>query len=161
MPTPTWPKYFMRTAGAPFRLALTVWYQKASCYVWPKAPTVYALSRHIGSDTLEQVAKTIRRGEYNYVSLESALSEYGIIPQIPVDRLTVMTTGRKGEYKTPFGVIEFTHTARAVTNILDSIQAVGRPLRMASKVAACRDLRRVGRNTHLIQKEEISEKYQG
>ena len=25
-----------------------------------------------------------------------------------------MTTGRKGEYSTPFGVTEFTHTARSV-----------------------------------------------
>lgn len=41
----------------------------------------------------------VARGEYNYISLESALSEYGIISQIPIDRLTIMTTGRKGEYK--------------------------------------------------------------
>ena len=120
---------------------------------------VYALSRNIGGDTLEQIARTIRRGEYSYVSLESALSEYGVISQIPMDRLTVMTTGRKGEYKTPFGVIEFTHTARAVNDILDSIRAVGRPLRMASPTAACRDLRRVGRNTHLIQEAMINENH--
>lgn len=118
---------------------------------------VYALSRNIGGDTLEQIARTIRRGEYNYVSLESALSEYGMISQILMDRLTVMTTGRKGEYKTAFGVIEFTHTARAVSDIIDSIRAVGRPLRMASPTAACRDLRRVGRNTHLIQEERVGE----
>ncbi len=118
---------------------------------------VYALSRNIGGDTLEQVARTIRRGEYNYISLESALSEYGVISQVPMDRLTVMTTGRKGEYKTPFGVIEFTHTARAVGSIIDNIRTVGRPLRMASPPAACRDLRRVGRNTHLIQEEMIDE----
>ncbi len=41
--------------------------------------------------------------------LESALSEYGVISQIPIDRLTIMTTGRKGHYKTPYGTIEFTH----------------------------------------------------
>lgn len=49
---------------------------------------------------LEHIVKTMRRGEYNYVSLESALSQYGVISQIPMDRLTVMTTGRTGEYKT-------------------------------------------------------------
>ena len=38
---------------------------------------VFALSPHKGKDTLERVAKTMRRGEYNYLSLESALSEYG------------------------------------------------------------------------------------
>ena len=54
----------------------------------------------------------MRRGEYSYISLETMLSEYGAISQVPIDRLTVMTTGRKGEYETPFGVIEFTHTKR-------------------------------------------------
>ncbi|MEE4303012.1 MAG: type IV toxin-antitoxin system AbiEi family antitoxin domain-containing protein, partial [Wenzhouxiangella sp.] len=51
---------------------------------------------------LERIALVLRRGEYNYLSLESMLSELGVISQIPLDRLTVMTTGRKGEYKTPF-----------------------------------------------------------
>ena len=57
---------------------------------------VFALSRHLSTDTLELIARTARRGEYNYVSLESALSEYGIISQVPIDRLAIMTTGRKG-----------------------------------------------------------------
>lgn len=118
---------------------------------------VYALSASMGAGTLEQIAKTIRRGEYSYVSLESALSEYGIISQVPLDRLTVMTTGRKGEYKTPFGTIEFTHTGRRASDILDNTQVVDRPLRMASPAAACRDLRRVGRNTHLIEEAALDE----
>ncbi|WP_305906304.1 type IV toxin-antitoxin system AbiEi family antitoxin domain-containing protein (plasmid) [Methylomarinum sp. Ch1-1] len=70
------------------------------------------------SFTLEYIAKTLRRGEYSYVSFESALSEYGVISQIPIDRLTVMTTGRKGECKTPFGVIEFIHQNRARNPVL-------------------------------------------
>lgn len=115
-----------------------------------KGVYVYSLSRHKGQDTLELVAKTLRRGEYNYISLESALSEYGVISQIPVGRMTVVTTGRKGEYKTPYGVIEFTHTKRSVADILASVQDRGRPLRIATKEAALRDLKRVGRNTHLI-----------
>ena len=82
--------------------------------------------------TLENVAKAMRRGEYNYVSLESALSEYGVISQIPM-RLTVMTTGRKGEVNTPFGTIEFTHTSRPIHDILDDIHDIGRPLRLAGK----------------------------
>lgn len=118
---------------------------------------LYNLAQSKGSDTLEQIAKTIRRGEYNYVSLESALSDFGAISQIPVDRLTVMTTGRSAEYKTPFGTIEFTHTKRAPTDILENTSLVGRPLRLASKQAAYRDLKRVGRNTHLVSEEELYE----
>ena len=119
---------------------------------------LFALSHHKkGPDTLEQIAKTLRRGEYNYVSLESALSSYGVISQIPMDRLTVMTTGRKGEYNTHYGTIEFTHTKRPVSEIIQSFISISRPLRMATKQAAWRDQKRVGRNTHLVQKEMLNE----
>lgn len=118
---------------------------------------LFGLSRTQGSDVLEHFAVAVRRGEYNYISLESALSEYGVISQIPVDRLTIMTTGRKGEYKTPFGVLEFTHTRRSVANILDSVIDRGRPLKIATKKAAFRDLKRVGRNVHLVDEGLVYE----
>ena len=112
----------------------------------------YAQSKD--SYIIEHIAKVLRKGEYNYVSLESMLSEYGIISQIPIDRLTVMTTGRKGLFKTPYGIIEFTHTKRSLKDILDSVLHIkGRPLRVATKQAAVRDLKRVGRNVELIEFE--------
>ena len=110
------------------------------------------------SYTLERVAKALRLGEYSYVSLESMLSEYGVISQIPIDRLTVMTTGRNGTYTTPYGVIEFTHTKRSVENILNHSSIVkDRPLRIAHKKTAWRDLKRVGRNTALVNQEELKD----
>lgn len=106
---------------------------------------------------LEHIAVALRRGEYSYVSLESMLSEFGAISQVPMDRITVMTTGRKGEYRTPFGVIEFTHTSRSVTDILAATsKSALRPLRMASPETAWRDLKRVGRNTHMVNTQMIS-----
>ncbi|MEX0618619.1 MAG: hypothetical protein WDZ76_01525 [Pseudohongiellaceae bacterium] len=117
---------------------------------------LYALSQSRGSDTVEHIARALRRGEYNYVSLESALSEYGVISQVPVDRLTVMTTGRKGEYPTPFGTIEFTHTKRRPGDILPGVRDVGRPLKLATPAVAWRDLKRVGRNTHLVNEQELA-----
>lgn len=103
------------------------------------------------SRVIERIAQALRPGHFNYVSLESMLSEYGEISQIPVDRLTVMTTGRKGVYETPYGVIEFTHTGRPVADILSHIQQVeGRPLRIAGRKAAWRDLKRVGRNVRMV-----------
>lgn len=111
-------------------------------------------AKQFDSYTIERIAKTLRRGEYNYISLESMLSEYGVISQIPMDRITVMTTGRKGNYKTSYGVIEFTHTKRSIKDILDNTSQVKeRPLRMALKKTALRDIKRVGRNTHLIHSE--------
>ena len=117
---------------------------------------VNEVARQFDSYTIERIAKTLRRGEYNYVSLESMLSEYGVISQILIDRITIMTTGRKGIYKTIYGVIEFTHTKRTVIDILESTSKVNdRPLRMASKETALRDLKRVGRNMNLINPEEL------
>jgi len=105
----------------------------------------------LDSRTIERIAQALRPGEYSYVSLESMLSEYGEISQIPIDRLTVMTTGRKGVYRTPYGTIEFTHTARPVAEILGNIKQVeGRPLRIASREVAWRDLKRVGRNVGMV-----------
>lgn len=114
----------------------------------------YAKSKDV--HVIEHVAKAMRRGEYNYVSLESALSEYGVISQIPIDRLTVMTTGRKGEYRTPYGTIEFTHTSRKVADLLDSFKEVGRPLRLAKLKAAWRDLKRVGRNVQMVDEDKLA-----
>lgn len=105
---------------------------------------------------LERIAAILRRGEYSYVSLESMLAEYGIISQIPVDRLTVMTTGREGLCPTPYGVIEFTHTRRPLASLLAGTMWIkSRPLRVATARTAWRDLKRVGRNQHLVDVMEI------
>ncbi len=106
----------------------------------------------------EEIAKALRPGCLSYVSLESILSEYGAISQIPIDRLTVMTTGRSGLYKTPFGTIEFTHTKRMRSEILGrTLAARSRPLRIATRSAAARDLLRVGRNANMLIQEELQD----
>ncbi len=100
---------------------------------------------------VEYIASAMRRGYFSYISLESALSEYGAISQVPMSRITVMTTGAKGTYDTPYGTIEFTHTKRSPAEIVQrSIVDPNRPLRIASKEAALQDLRRVGRNLDLL-----------
>ncbi len=112
----------------------------------------------LDSRVIERIAQALRPGAYNYVSLESRLSETGAISQIPLDRLTVMTTGRKGTYRTPYGVIEFTHTKRPVADVLGRIrQEQDRPLRVASPAVAWRDLKRVGRNLALVDSDVIAD----
>ena len=118
---------------------------------------VFAYSRNISGDTVELIAIFLRRGHYNYISLESALSLYGMISQVPIDRLTVVTTGREGEFNTPYGVIEFTHTKRSIAEIIGNVVETGQPLRLATKKTALRDLKRVGRNLHLVDIREIDE----
>jgi predicted transcriptional regulator of viral defense system len=100
---------------------------------------------------IEDIAKALRPGCFSYVSLESILSEYGLISQIPVSRITIMTTGAAGTYETPYGPIEFTHTKRSAANIMAStLYSDERPLRIATKEAAIRDLMRVGRNVNML-----------
>lgn len=107
---------------------------------------------------IEEVAKALRPGKLCYVSLESMLCEHGVISQIPMSHLTVMTTGASGTHATPYGVIEFTHTKRSATEVLSrTVFVKGRPLRIAKKRAAVQDLLRVGRNTDMIDHEELSE----
>lgn len=114
-----------------------------------------AASRNAGW-TIEEVAKALRPGKLCYVSLESMLSEHGLISQIPISRISVMTTGVSGIHETPYGVIEFTHTKRSVPDILArTIHVEGRPLRIARKRAAVQDLLRVGRNTGMIDLDEL------
>lgn len=116
---------------------------------------VYARSRNKGKRTIEKIASALRKYDYNYVSLESALSQYGVISQIPIDRITVMTTGRKGTFKTSFGVIEFTHTKRDPMDIINSTVKTDYSLRIATQDTAVRDLKRVGRNTNMINKRAL------
>lgn len=118
---------------------------------------VYPFGQRDRGQLLEEVACTIRRGDQIYISLESALSMYGIISQIPIDTLTLMTTGRRAKVDTPWGTIELTHTARPVDEVIAGTVRTDGLLRLASPETALRDLRRVGRNTHLIQEEEIPE----
>ncbi|MER1967952.1 hypothetical protein [Castellaniella sp. GW247-6E4] len=100
--------------------------------------------------TIERVAIALRPSSLSYVSLESALSEYGIISQIPIDRITLMTTGREGEFRTPYGIVEFVHTRRPPSALREATVLADRPLRLARPDTALRDLRRVGRNLHLV-----------
>lgn len=114
-------------------------------------------ARSFDGYVIEHIAKALRQGYYNYISLESMLSEYGVISQIPIDRLTVITTGRSGTYHTQYGVIEFTHTKRSIADIIEHVETVDkRPLRIASKEVAWRDLKRVGRNIDMVNLEELN-----
>lgn len=107
---------------------------------------------------LYKIAAKLRSGEINYLSNESVLCNLSIISQQMLDRITVMTTGRTGTFKTPFGVVEFTHTKRNPMEIIKSSSKVkGIPILFADKHIAVRDLKRIGRNVDMIDWEEFEE----
>jgi hypothetical protein len=67
-----------------------------------------------------------------------------------------MTTGSPGYFDTPWGAIEFTHTERGISFGSD-VHARDDGLLEASVERAARDLRRVGRNTDLIDGDTLAE----
>lgn len=107
-------------------------------------------------DALSMIAAKLRSGEVNYLSNESVLSQHSIISQQMLDRITVMTTGRSGTFKTPYGVVEFTHTKRNSIEILeDTHLSPSYAIRVADPKLAYRDLKRIGRNLNMVNMEEL------
>lgn len=102
------------------------------------------------SNHLELLSNWLRPMDWFYLSLESALHEAGFILQIP-NRLTFVTTGRSYTYRTPVGIIEFTHTERPPEVWWEHVEPDWhRGIRIAKSELAIQDLRRAGRNVNLI-----------
>ncbi len=100
---------------------------------------------------LEAVVPYLRPNELTYLSQESRLADLGLISQMPIDRLTLMTTGRSQLYTTRYGTLEFTHTSKSPEKILDETTLNAETgLLEASEALSLRDLRRAGRNLHMI-----------
>jgi hypothetical protein len=104
------------------------------------------------SKALFNVANKLRDGVFNYISLESQLSHTGDISQITMDRLNVMTKGRKGKFDTSYGTIEFIHTKRSLEQLTDEVY-FDFDIKMfrASTKRAVADLKACGRNTHMLE----------
>jgi predicted transcriptional regulator of viral defense system len=122
-----------------------------------KGVYVFSYSRHKHKYLFETIAAVIRRGYFSYISLESALSEYGVISQIPLGAITFMTTGPSGKFNTCYGLtIEFCRTKRNEITLLDETYVYkDSPMRIATKRRALGDLKRVGRNLNMLDTEEL------
>jgi len=129
-------------------------------FLFKVANGLYASKAALNSEgkLLYRIAAYLRPGDINYLSNESVLSNLSIISQQMFDRITVMTTGRSGVFKTPFGTVEFTHTKRNPIEILNATsKPPDMPIRMANKHVALRDLKRIGRNLNMVDMEEYNE----
>lgn len=122
-------------------------------YVWSLA---WPYGRHIFLD----LADFLRPGEFNYESLESSASRWGLISQIPVGHIMVVTTGRSGEVVVNGdGVIEFVHTDEPLDTLMtgDIVSRPGTTLPIASKRRTAEDLVRFDRSVDLIDWEELED----
>ena len=101
---------------------------------------------------LYHAAARLRAGSLTYISLESALSDLGIISQVPVATITLMTTGRSNRISCGrYGVIELVHTAQPPNSFMHEL-TYDESCRLwrASPARALRDLRATGRSLDLV-----------
>ncbi|MBM9535460.1 hypothetical protein JWG43_00055 [Desulfobulbus alkaliphilus] len=108
---------------------------------------------------LFHTAAKLRSDTFNYLSLETVLSDAGVISQIPLHWITLMSSGRShivecGDY----GHIEFIHTKRKPTDIADRLTYdPERRLWRASVSLALLDMKLTRRSTDLVDWSLVNE----
>ena len=121
-------------------------------YLYPKAAYPQGL-------LLYHAAARLRAAEFNYISLESALSDAGEISQLHIHWITLMSSVRSSIVSCgAFGTIEFIHTKRrpeAIATLLVYDQRCR--LWRASVPLALKDMSSTKRSTDLIDAEAAHE----
>lgn len=98
-------------------------------------------------DKLPALVAHLKPGEINYVSKHNRLSELGMIAQMPLNSLAVMTSGTSHTFHTCYGIVTFTHTQRPIEFILDHTALdYETGLLVADRELALKDGRRSGDN---------------
>lgn len=119
----------------------------------------YPVPGYAAGDLLFHAAARLRAGEFNYISLETVLSDAGAISQIPMNWISLMTSGRShvvdcGDY----GHIEFVHTAQRPDDIGGELTYdAERHLWRASVRQALRDMKATRRSRELVDEEAARE----
>ncbi|EAZ97684.1 type IV toxin-antitoxin system AbiEi family antitoxin [Marinobacter sp. ELB17] len=109
----------------------------------------YAGNPDSSGSILFHAAALLRARNFNYISLETALSEAGLISQVPIAWITIVSTARSATINCGrFGTIEFLHTERAMSEIAGELNYdVSRHLFLASPTLALADMQRFNRPT--------------
>lgn len=108
---------------------------------------------------LFHAASHLRSNVFNYISLETVLSDAGVISQIPTNLVTIMSSGRSNTIHCErFGTIEFIHTNQKPTDIMEQL-TYDKNCRLwrASIALALRDMKKTRRNCDLINWEIVHE----
>lgn len=121
-------------------------------YIYPKA-------NYDKGYELYHIASKLRCDEFCYLSLETILSQYGIISQMPIGYISVMTTGRHGIIDCGnYGKIEFIHTKKNIEKIKSKlIYNYKYKLWCAKPELSYTDMRDTQRPLDLINEEILNE----
>lgn len=120
---------------------------------------LYPLPDYSTGHLLFHAAARLRAGEFNYISLETVLSDAGVISQLPINWISIMTSGRShvvdcGDY----GHIEFVHTAQRPDNVARELTYdPACRLWRASIRQALRDMKATRRSLELVDQELVNE----
>lgn len=121
-------------------------------YLYPRVP--YPAGR-----VLFHAAARLRADAFNYLSLETVLSDAGVISQIPPNWITLMSSGRSHVVDCcGFGHIEFIHTKRRPADV--AAQLSYDPdcrLWRASVPLALQDMKLTRRSTDLVDWSLVDE----
>jgi predicted transcriptional regulator of viral defense system len=104
---------------------------------------------------LFHTAAKLRADGFNYLSLETVLSDTGVISQIPLNWITLMSSGRSHIVKCgDFGHIEYVHTKRRPADVANQLSYdQDCHLWRASVALALRDMKLTRRSMDLIDWE--------
>ncbi|WP_275099288.1 type IV toxin-antitoxin system AbiEi family antitoxin [Sedimenticola hydrogenitrophicus] len=108
---------------------------------------------------LFHAAARLRADTFNYISLETALSDAGVISQIPINWITLMSAGRSNIIRCgAWGSIEFVHTRKRPDDVAGQLRYDQRcHLWRASVALALQDMRATRRNMELIDWSVVNE----
>jgi predicted transcriptional regulator of viral defense system len=120
---------------------------------------LYSVPDYPAGHLLFHAAARVRAGEFNYISLETVLSDAGVISQVPMNWISIMTSGRGhvvdcGDY----GHIEFVHTAQRPDDLRGELTYdPDCRLWRASVRQALRDMKATRRSLELVDEEAARE----
>lgn len=108
---------------------------------------------------LFHAAARLRASSFNYVSLETTLSEAGVISQVPMQWISLMSSGRSNTIRCGrWGTIEFIHTRQQPEDLVKDLHYDSScKLWKASVNLALRDMRATHRNLDLIDWRMLDE----
>lgn len=108
---------------------------------------------------LYHVAALLRADKFNYISLESSLSDVGAISQIPLNWVSIMSSGRSSIISCgDFGTIEYVHTNQGPELLASKIvYDPSHRLWRANLPQAVRDMKVTGRSRDLIDWSIVNE----
>jgi hypothetical protein len=108
---------------------------------------------------LYQACAVLRADKFNYISLETVLSDVGIISQVPLNWISIMSSGRSSIISCgEFGTIEYVHTEQEPECLRSQlIYDHNCGLWRANVHLALRDMKATRRNCDLIDWSMVDE----